>query len=58
MELAGKAKVGKGESFVSKAERNKAAKRVRLGIVAKQRDRSKKDLEEVSSFVKTIPQFS
>lgn len=48
MELAGKTKVGEGESLVKEAERNKAAKQVRMGIVAKQKERSQKELEEVT----------
>jgi len=47
LELAEKTKIGKGESLVRKAERNKAAKRVRLGIEAKQKERVKQKLEEV-----------
>lgn len=47
LELAEKTKIGKGESLVRKAERSKAAKRVRLGIEAKQRARVKQKLEEV-----------
>ena len=47
LELAEKTKIGKGESLVRKAERNKAAKRVRLGIEAKRKERVKQKLEEV-----------
>ena len=47
LELAEKTKIGKGESLVRKAERGKAAKRVRLGIEAKQKARMKQKLEEV-----------
>lgn len=47
LELAEKTKIGKGESLVRKAERNKAAKRVRLGIESKQKARMKQKLEEV-----------
>lgn len=50
LELAEKSKIGKGESLVRKAERNKAAKRVRLGIEAKQRARMKQKLEEACRF--------
>ncbi|KAF9651111.1 hypothetical protein BDM02DRAFT_965243 [Thelephora ganbajun] len=46
LELAEKSKIGKGESLVRKAERTKAAKRVRLGIEAKQKARVKQKLEE------------
>ena len=48
LELAEKTKVGKGETLVRKAERNKAAKRVRMGIEVKQKARMKQKLEEVS----------
>lgn len=47
LELAEKTKIGKGESLVRKAERNKGAKRVRLGIESKQKARMKQKLEEV-----------
>ncbi|KAF9780241.1 hypothetical protein BJ322DRAFT_1205904 [Thelephora terrestris] len=46
LELAEKTKTGKGESSVRKAERNKAARRVRLGIEAKQKAVKKQKLEE------------
>ena len=47
LELAEKTKIGGGESLVRKTERNKAAKRVRLGIELKQKARTKQKLEEV-----------
>ena len=47
LELAEITKIGRGESLVRKAELNKAAKRVRLGIEAKQKVRMKQKLEEV-----------
>ena len=47
LELAEKTKIGKGESLVRKTERNKAAKRVRIGIETKQKARMKQKLEEV-----------
>ena len=50
LELAEKTRIGKGESLVRKVERNKAAKRVRIGIEAKQKARMKQKLEEVSHF--------
>jgi len=46
LELAEKTKIGKGEYLVRKAERNKAAKRVRLGIEAKQKAKARQKLEE------------
>ena len=50
LELAGKAKLGRGEKQVRTAERNKAAKFVREGMVKKQKKRNQKELEEVSYF--------
>ena len=47
MEAAGKAKLGKGEAAVRQAERNRAAKHVRDGLVEKQKERQKRELEEV-----------
>jgi len=49
LELAGKTKIGKGESAVRLAERNKAAKQVRIGIATKQKERGKKELEEAKN---------
>ncbi|EMD41081.1 hypothetical protein CERSUDRAFT_111654 [Gelatoporia subvermispora B] len=46
LEVSGQAKLGKGETTVRTAEHNKAAKRVRDGIADKQKERSKKELEE------------
>jgi hypothetical protein len=48
LELSGAAKLGKGEKSVRDKERNKASKRVREGIIEKQKERDKQDLEEVS----------
>jgi len=45
LELAGKTSLGKGESVVRQDEMNRAAKRVRLGIEAKQKERAKNELE-------------
>lgn len=47
LELSGGAKLGKGEKSVREKERNKAAKRVREGIVEKQKEKGKQELEEV-----------
>lgn len=47
LEAAGQAKLGKGESAVRAKERNKAAKHVRDGLNAKQKERAQKQLEEV-----------
>ncbi|KAF9820979.1 hypothetical protein IEO21_00956 [Rhodonia placenta] len=46
LEAAGKVKLGKGEGSVRAAERNKAAKRVREGMMVKQKERQQKELEE------------
>lgn len=48
LELSAAAKLGKGEASVRKEERNKAAKRVRLGLERKLKERNEKALEEVS----------
>ena len=48
LELAGNAKLGKGEKLVREAERNKASKRVREGLQSKQQQRDKQKFEEVS----------
>lgn len=47
LEAAGQVKLGKGENVVRAKERNKAAKHVRDGLVAKQKERKEKALEEV-----------
>ena len=47
LELAGTAKLGKGEKAVIEAERRKAAKSVREGLASKQKEREKQRLEEV-----------
>ncbi|KAF7331983.1 hypothetical protein MKEN_00078600 [Mycena kentingensis (nom. inval.)] len=49
MELAGNAKLGKGEKRVREAERNKASKRVREGLVRKQKETQSKQLEEAKN---------
>ncbi|KAJ8501465.1 hypothetical protein ONZ51_g584 [Trametes cubensis] len=46
LEAAGKAKLGKGEAIVRQAERNRAAKRVRDGLMEKQKERHEKKVEE------------
>ncbi|KIK98760.1 hypothetical protein PAXRUDRAFT_823543 [Paxillus rubicundulus Ve08.2h10] len=45
LELAGGAKLGKGESSVRKEESNKAAKRVREGLLRRKREREQTALE-------------
>lgn len=51
LELSGRSKLGKGERGVREAERNKAAKRVREGLLDKKKERERKELEEVSDFL-------
>lgn len=51
LEVAGKAKLGKGETAVRAKERNKAAKHVRDGLVTKQKERGQKQLEVVSDYM-------
>jgi predicted secreted protein len=46
LELSGQAKLGKGEKSVRETERNKAAKRVREGILEKQKGRQQQQLKE------------
>jgi len=47
LEVSGDVKLGKGENVVRETERNKAAKRVREGLLSKKMEREKKELEEV-----------
>jgi len=47
LELAGSAKLGKGEHIVRSGEHRRAAKRVREGLADKKQERQKKELEEV-----------
>lgn len=47
MEVAGKAKLGKGEASVRQKEHNRAAKHVRDGLAEKKKERQRKELEEV-----------
>ncbi|EPQ59299.1 hypothetical protein GLOTRDRAFT_70611 [Gloeophyllum trabeum ATCC 11539] len=49
LELAGEVKLGKGEKSVKTAERNKAAQKVRLGMLSKQKERDGKQLEEAKN---------
>ncbi|KAG9317554.1 hypothetical protein JVU11DRAFT_1760 [Chiua virens] len=49
LELAGEAKLGKGENASRQEERNKAAKRVREGLARKQKEQEKKTLEEAKN---------
>lgn len=47
LELAGKTRLGKGEKSVRDAERNKASKRVREGLLDKEKQRHSASMEEV-----------
>ena len=49
LELAGEAKLGRGENVFRQEQRNKAAKHVRDGLIRKQKEQEKKALEEVLS---------
>ena len=51
LEVSGSVKLGKGEKVVREAERNKAAKRVREGLLDKKKEREKKELEEVCRYL-------
>jgi len=53
-ELAGDVRLGRGEKSVREAERNKQAKRVREGLLAKEKERQKAKLEEVCAFFPTL----
>ncbi|KAG5644062.1 hypothetical protein DXG03_009152 [Asterophora parasitica] len=46
LELSGAAKIGRGEKSVREKERNNASKRVREGLLDKQKQRAKAELEE------------
>jgi hypothetical protein len=47
LEVSGDVKLGKGENVVRETERNKAAKRVREGLLSKKKETEKRELEEV-----------
>jgi hypothetical protein len=47
LEVSGAARLGQGEKLVRTSERNKAAKRVRDGLIKKEQERAKQKLEEV-----------
>jgi len=49
LELAGEAKLGRGESVFRQEQRNKAAKHVRDGLIRKQREQEQKALEEAKN---------
>lgn len=49
LELSGAAKLGKGEKSIRENERNKALKRVREGLIDKQKERARQELEEAKN---------
>ncbi|KAK0191003.1 hypothetical protein F5146DRAFT_1046710 [Armillaria mellea] len=49
LELNGDAKLGRGEKSVRQAERNKASKRIRAGLLEKEKQRQKAQLEEAKN---------
>jgi hypothetical protein len=53
LELAGSSKLGQGEKTVRVKERNKASKRVREGMLEKQKQRREKLVQEVAVFTFT-----
>jgi len=57
MELAGRTKLGRGESSVRANEWRKAAKRVRLGILAKQKERARTELVDAKNLGNYHPAF-
>jgi hypothetical protein len=48
LELAGSSKLGQGEKMVRAQERDKASKRVREGLLEKQKQRREKMIQEVT----------
>ncbi|KIM90706.1 hypothetical protein PILCRDRAFT_59359, partial [Piloderma croceum F 1598] len=49
LEVSAGVKLGKGEKVVRETERNKAAKQVREGLLAKKKEREKNELEEAKN---------
>lgn len=50
LELSGSSKLGQGEKIVRAQERDKASKRVREGLLEKQKQRREKLVQEVTVF--------
>jgi hypothetical protein len=48
LELAGSSKLGQGEKLARARERDKASKRVREGLIEKQKQRREKMIQEVT----------
>ena len=57
LELAGNSKLGQGEKVVRAQERDKASKRVREGLLEKQKQRREKMIQEVIVFVRFTASF-
>ena len=57
LELAGNSKLGQGEKAVRAQERDKASKRVREGLLEKQKQRREKMIQEVIVFVRFTASF-
>ena len=57
LELAGSSKLGQGEKVVRAQERDKASKRVREGLVEKQKQRREKMIQEVRVPVRFTASF-
>ena len=54
MELSGNSKLGQGEKTVRAQERDKASKRVREGMLEKQKQRREKLVQEVTALIHLI----
>ena len=57
MELAGNSKLGHGEKVVRARERDKASKRVREGLLEKQKQKREKMIQEVNVPVRLTASF-
>ena len=57
LELAGNSKLGQGEKVVRAQERDKASKRVRDGLLEKQKQRREKMIQEVTIPVRFTASF-
>lgn len=55
MELAGGAKMGKGENAVRQTERNRASKNVREGLARKQKGKEQQELDEARRLFPFLP---
>ena len=51
LEVSGGARLGKGEVVVRATERDSAAPRVRIGMLQKQKERGRQQLEQVRRFL-------